>query len=71
MQLNKENVIHWIRTNRTRERLSEQIYLNTPFGSPIKLMAENKVYRVMSDEIRVKCGHISFICDRKELSIWE
>jgi hypothetical protein len=71
MEINKENLMHWIRTNRTNERLTDHVFQVTPFGYPIKLITENNKNRVMSDEIRVKCCHVSFICNRKQLTVWE
>ena len=71
MEKNKENIMHWIRVNRTEERLINQVYQVTPFGSPIKLSDCDYNHAQRMDDIRVRCGEISFIVDRKELTQWK
>lgn len=71
MQKTKQAIMHWIRVNRTEERLSEQVYYNNPFGSPIKLSNCEHNFTHRTDDVRVKCGELSFSCDRKELTMWK
>ena len=70
MQKNKENIMHWIRVNRTEERLINQVYQTTPFGT-IKLYDCDCNHSLRTDDIRIVCGELSFACDRKELTMWK
>jgi|GEM_PF-2602059 len=71
MEKTKENIMHWIRVNRTEERLSDQVYQVTPFSSPIKLSDCEHNYTHRTDDVRVRCGEVSFMVDRKELTMWK
>jgi hypothetical protein len=70
VEVTRSKVVHYIRTHRDEERLSGQRYTNTPFGSDILLSEVKDDFPTLRDSIRVHCGSLSFICGRKELTMW-
>ena len=67
----KENIIHWIRVNRTKERISNTTYQQTSFDCPIVITECSHNVLLRTNDLRIKCGEVTFICDRKELMQWK
>lgn len=71
MELSRGNMAHFVRIIRNENRLTNQVYEDTPFGSPVKIIQFIDDYKFNRDSIKVSCGDVYYIYERKELAQWK
>lgn len=71
VQVDRFSLAHYVRVTRDENRLTNQVYEDTPFGAPVEVESITDNYRIHKDSVKVTCGDSWYIYERKELTQWK